>query len=226
MDAMLLPELKQLASAMGIKGVSGMRKNELLVAIKNHSATQPEIVKEEKKVRRRAERQAGEPEVTDDFGGVTSEISESDQGETKKPGKAKKAKASKKSVHAENPAADEIGARLAVLDETRGRNTEKSDKSDKGEKSDKSDQVERANNSGRDDEHGRRGRRRRQRDRQNRRNRGNQSGDRMDAEPVISEDDVLANVSGIVDLMENYAFVRTSGYLPGPNDAYLSLSTV
>ncbi|MGO4955816.1 transcription termination factor Rho [Luteococcus sp. Sow4_B9] len=73
---------------------------------------------------------------------------------------------------------------------------------------------------------GRRGRRRRQRDRGNRRNRGGQNMDRYDAEPVISEDDVLLNIGGILDVLDNYAFVRTSGYLPGNNDAYVSLGMV
>ena len=50
--------------------------------------------------------------------------------------------------------------------------------------------------------------------------------DRMDAEPQISPDDVLINVSGILDVLDSYAFVRTTGYLPGPEDAYVSLSMV
>ncbi|WP_461105688.1 transcription termination factor Rho [Tessaracoccus terricola] len=78
-----------------------------------------------------------------------------------------------------------------------------------------------------DNQGGRRGRRRRTRDRQNRRGgRGNQGMERYENEPSISEDDVLANTSGIVDILDNYAFVRTTGYLPGPNDAYLPMSTV
>jgi transcription termination factor Rho len=43
---------------------------------------------------------------------------------------------------------------------------------------------------------------------------------------VINEDDVLVPVAGILDVLENYAFVRTSGYLPGPDDVYVSLSMV
>src|SRR5207244_12862604 len=42
----------------------------------------------------------------------------------------------------------------------------------------------------------------------------------------IREDDVLLPVAGILDVLDNYAFVRTSGYLPGPNDVYVSLSLV
>jgi transcription termination factor Rho len=45
-------------------------------------------------------------------------------------------------------------------------------------------------------------------------------------EPEVSDDDVLVPVAGILDVLENYAFVRTSGYLPGPNDVYVSLGQV
>ena len=43
---------------------------------------------------------------------------------------------------------------------------------------------------------------------------------------MLSDDDVLVEVRGILDVLDNYAFVRTSGYLPGSNDAYVSLSMV
>ena len=78
------------------------------------------------------------------------------------------------------------------------------------------------------DDGDRRGRRRRNRDRNaNRRTgRGGQGLERMEAEPTVSEDDVLAGISGIVDILDNYAFIRTTGYLPGPSDAYVSMSTV
>jgi transcription termination factor Rho len=42
----------------------------------------------------------------------------------------------------------------------------------------------------------------------------------------VTEDDILIPVAGILDLLDNYAFVRTSGYLPGPNDVYVSMSMV
>ncbi|MDO5737394.1 MAG: transcription termination factor Rho, partial [Propionibacteriaceae bacterium] len=75
-----------------------------------------------------------------------------------------------------------------------------------------------------------RGRRRRSRDRQQTRRpagRGSSGGmDRFENDPQVSEDDVLASISGIVDILDNYAFVRTTGYLPGPNDAYLPITTV
>ncbi|MEU4606982.1 transcription termination factor Rho [Kribbella sp. NPDC023972] len=81
------------------------------------------------------------------------------------------------------------------------------------------------------------GRRRRRRGRDRDRNRdGSQTGrdtgrnrgrgERFDPEPTISEDDVLVPAAGILDVLDNYAFVRTSGYLPGPNDVYVALSMV
>ncbi|WP_206446220.1 transcription termination factor Rho [Agrococcus sp. KRD186] len=48
----------------------------------------------------------------------------------------------------------------------------------------------------------------------------------QDDEPQIHEDDVLLPVAGILDVLDNYAFVRTSGYLPGSNDVYVSLAQV
>jgi transcription termination factor Rho len=68
--------------------------------------------------------------------------------------------------------------------------------------------------------------RNRYRDRDGRRRGGNLGNDREEAEPEISPDDVLVTVAGILDILENYAFVRTTGYLPGPNDVYVSLGQV
>jgi transcription termination factor Rho len=67
--------------------------------------------------------------------------------------------------------------------------------------------------------------RNRYRDRGDRR-RGVNGNDREEAEPEISPDDVLVPVAGILDVLDNYAFVRTTGYLPGPNDVYVSLGQV
>ncbi|MEU1272899.1 transcription termination factor Rho [Streptomyces sp. NPDC005799] len=73
-----------------------------------------------------------------------------------------------------------------------------------------------------DFEGGRRGRRGRYRDRRGRRGRDEIGG----AEPQLADDDVLIPVAGILDILDNYAFIRTSGYLPGPNDVYVSLAQV
>ncbi|GAA3930728.1 hypothetical protein GCM10022244_44630 [Streptomyces gulbargensis] len=73
-----------------------------------------------------------------------------------------------------------------------------------------------------DEAGGRRGRRGRYRDRRGRRGRDEFAA----GEPQVSEDDVLIPVAGILDILDNYAFIRTSGYLPGPNDVYVSLAQV
>ena len=66
----------------------------------------------------------------------------------------------------------------------------------------------------------------RYRDRDNRGRRGGNGNQHDEIEPEISPDDVLVPVAGILDVLDNYAFVRTSGYLPGPNDVYVSLGQV
>ena len=87
-----------------------------------------------------------------------------------------------------------------------------------------------------DDTEGRRGRRERgrrsRRERENRgENRDNRDGRENRAEaregrPSRGAEDNLAPIAGILDIQENHAFVRTSGYLPGPNDVYVTLGNV
>ncbi|WP_020109029.1 transcription termination factor Rho [Nocardia sp. 348MFTsu5.1] len=72
------------------------------------------------------------------------------------------------------------------------------------------------------DGRGRRGRRFRER----RRGRDRTDGPAGGGEPQISDDDVLQPVAGILDVLDNYAFVRTSGYLAGQNDVYVSMNLI
>ena len=58
------------------------------------------------------------------------------------------------------------------------------------------------------------------------RNRRGRERARQQPEPAIGDDDVLIPIAGILDILDNYAFVRTTGYLPGPNDVYVSLAQV
>jgi len=62
------------------------------------------------------------------------------------------------------------------------------------------------------------------RGRQRNKRRGQGGGDEFETE--IAEDDVLIPIAGILDVLDNYAFVRTTGYLPGPSDVYVSLGQV
>ncbi|GAA2478333.1 transcription termination factor Rho [Streptomyces longisporus] len=103
---------------------------------------------------------------------------------------------------------------------------DRQDRQDRGDRQQggaRQDRQQRDNGPQDDDdfEGGRRGRRGRYRDRRGRRGR-----DEMGSEPQIGEDDVLIPVAGILDILDNYAFIRTSGYLPGPNDVYVSLAQV
>lgn len=77
----------------------------------------------------------------------------------------------------------------------------------------------------------RRDKSRRNRDKRDRRNRDSRENDGLDEGD--SDDEIYENgassllpVAGIVDILDSYAFVRTSGYLPGPNDVYVSMSIV
>lgn len=69
-------------------------------------------------------------------------------------------------------------------------------------------------------------RRQRQRDRNRSRDRRREQEDEDDQDQEVSEDETLIPISGILDVLDNYAFVRTSGYLPGPNDVYVSMAMV
>jgi|TARA_B110000208_G_scaffold168184_1_gene208155 transcription termination factor Rho len=102
-----------------------------------------------------------------------------------------------------------------------GQRPERSNKEDSETRS-----GDRENQRDRDDERrgGNRNRRGRYRDRD--RDRGRGRGSQDEAEPEVSEDDVLIPVAGILDVLDNYAFLRTSGYLPGDNDVYVSLGQV
>ncbi len=62
------------------------------------------------------------------------------------------------------------------------------------------------------------------RGRQRNKRRGQSTNDEFDTE--IGEDDVLIPIAGILDVLDNYAFVRTTGYLPGQSDVYVSLGQV
>ena len=68
------------------------------------------------------------------------------------------------------------------------------------------------------------GRRFRDRDRRRRSERITEVNSNNETE--LREDDVIQPVAGILDVLDNYAFVRTSGYLAGPSDVYVSMNMV
>ncbi|MFI6737963.1 transcription termination factor Rho [Nonomuraea sp. NPDC050451] len=128
------------------------------------------------------------------------------------------------------------GGRESSRDSSRdsGRDSSRDSGRDLGRDGGRGEQRERAADAGRSDQRGdqrggmddddRGGRGRRGRFRERNRGRGR---DRFEgSEPVVGDDDVLIPIAGILDILDNYAFVRTSGYLPGSNDVYVSLAQI
>ena len=80
---------------------------------------------------------------------------------------------------------------------------------------DRRNRNERTDRTDRNDRHNSRNNRRNSRDFEPREER---------RESFKAED--MVPVAGIIDVLDSYAFVRTSGYLPGPNDVYVSMGQV
>ncbi len=248
LSTMVLPELRALANQAGVKGTSGMRKNELIAAIQEHRG------------RANGTSANGTP------GPADSDKSESDRSENVSAGETSTAEgpaaeADRNEAKAEVPrrerrgASREAGTRgRAQVDEPGGsgdaegeagraadssrehqleiQESQLNTKSDElgreagGDQGDDQQgsggQPARGSNQQEDEGEGRQGRRgRRFRDR---RRRSERSGDGTDTE--LREDDIVQPVAGILDVLDNYAFVRTSGYLAGPHDVYVSMNMV
>jgi transcription termination factor Rho len=236
LDSMLLPELKQLGSSLGVKGANAMRKGDLVAAIKSaQTGSRPPAAEAKAEPRRseaprrrqaKAEQPAAEPART-----APSAEPERSAPERTAPERT----APERTAPAEQ--FDDVASRLEAL-KSGGEGSRNRRRRDSGDDEPRATEPQRQQQqqlppSDSDDLNGggRRSRRRRNRDRQQQNRRRPGTGtlpgmDRMEAEPVVSEDDVLLEISGILDVLDNYAFVRTTGYLPGPNDAYVSLSMV
>ncbi|MQY12001.1 Transcription termination factor Rho [Streptomyces sp. RB5] len=282
LEGMVLAELQQVASGLGIKGTARMRKSQLIDVIKERqaggtsesSAPAAADAAETKPKRRTTSRtRTGDTAgtQTDDGGQQADKRAEQapEAAQIDIPGQPK----GKSEAKAEAAAEPKAGADAeAAADSAEGRGGESRrdrqgrrdrrdrdrdgrrggkdeggqqaqgggggrDRGDRGDRDNRGDRGDRGNqNQGGggnrdnrdnrrdddfDDDGGRRGRRGRYRDRRGRRGR-----DDFGNEPQVSEDDVLIPVAGILDILDNYAFVRTSGYLPGPNDVYVSLAQV
>ncbi|MBL8925941.1 MAG: transcription termination factor Rho [Pseudonocardia sp.] len=131
----------------------------------------------------------------------------------------------------ENGARENVRNRGPRTDRTddRGPRTDRNDRNDdRGGRPDERSQRDSRDDDGDDDGdgRGRRGRRFRDRRRGRDRDRPGQQGGQNTVDTEVRDDDVLLPVAGIVDILDNYAFVRTTGYLAGPTDVYVSLSMV
>ena len=253
---MLLPELQSLAGSLGITGIARMRKSDLIAAIQEHQAAagatpavrqrgavaaeepREEVRAEVRPERASEERPAEEalvaapvsaPEAADGAASAT-EPARTSRRASRPAGPPEPRQQDAEAQPAETRPAESRGSgdgraeRESRSSEGRsgnGRSGEARTSEARGGEATRSADGRNGDDDG--DGGGRRGRRNRYRDR--RRGRGERGGGEA-AEPQVSEDDVLVPVAGIVDVLDNYAFVRTSGYLAGPNDVYVSMSQV
>jgi len=236
LSGMLLPELKQLAQQLGIAGSSAMRKSDLVSAIgdrqKQASArrTTPKVAPE--KVAAEKEQQDSAATAQDDSAKAdTREDSQSDQRGNRNNNNRERS--NRNSSNRERNNSDRSGNDRNNNDRSgndRNNNERSNNDRNNNERSNNdrnSNDLDEDRNSGSEDRNSRnRNRNRRdRRDRPTSRRTGGQN-NFNDYEVELTEDDILLPVAGILDVLDNYAFVRTSGYLPGPNDVYVSLSFV
>jgi transcription termination factor Rho len=225
---MVLPELRALANRAGVKGTSGMRKNELIAAIRetrqghaNGAPSNGGADRESDNHGATAATNHAETTVDDKTHADTGERGSSDDRADERDSRSEKTN----HTEADKPARDKPA---------RNQQDTKSEERDSDKESDKgrdqqgsggqqnrggSNQQNQQDDDG-DGRGGRRGRRFRER-----RRRGDRPGD-GGGDTELREDDVIQPVAGILDVLDNYAFVRTSGYLAGPHDVYVSMNMV
>lgn len=204
LSTMVLPELRALANRAGVKGASGMRKNELIAAIR------------ETRGQANGAGSAGSEAGTTESPAAEAPV---DQTEARADRASKQDRRGEKADQSETekPARDQQDTK------TDEREPETADKGgDQQAQKDGAGQQTRGGSNQQDDDGEGRGGRRGRRFRERRR-RGERAGD---GDTELREDDVVQPVAGILDVLDNYAFVRTSGYLAGPHDVYVSMNMV
>jgi transcription termination factor Rho len=200
LTALKLAELQQMASGMGIAGTARMRKSQLIDAIKQVQAGSAPAPGDASSQPRQAPRKAQQqPERTPE-----RQPDQQTEPQTDRQGDDQPARAG--------------GGQARRAEE--GPDARQTSRDDTGS----SPRTQNAAESRTDDDFDRSGRRRRRRGRDRNDRTRTDRNDR--AEQVVTDDDVLIPVAGILDVLDSYAFVRTSGYLPGPNDVYVSLAMV
>ena len=228
----LLPELKQMAQKMGIAGASTMRKGDLVAALSSAQATSSGGSGRRSARRDSGPAQAAEGSTPSDSPSDSApqdrgngDRSNSDRGTDRNGGRNNDRNNNDRGNDRNN--SDRNNDRGNDRNNNDRNNDRGNDRNNNG--SDRNGNSNGGGGGGDFDSDGRRRRRGRDRfrDRRDRRPGGGTGGSGYgDAELDVNDDDVLVPVAGILDILDNYAFVRTSGYLPGHNDVYVSLSMV
>jgi transcription termination factor Rho len=219
LNSMLLADLKSMAGGLGIRGVGSMKKAQLVDAIKAAQSG--------------GSNQSGQSRESGRSGRGGSDAAEArEQGDpdSEQPREKKRDRPQDESRQddGQSDRQDQRDGR-----ETQGKDRQQGgqgkDRQQGGQGKDQQAQQPQQGQQGQqpnDDGQGsRRSRRRRGRERTNRPQTGG-SAQRNEPDTTILDDDVLTPAAGILDVLDNYAFVRTSGYLPGTDDVYVSLSMV
>ncbi len=237
LNTMLLPELKRLAGSLGIKGAGAMRKSALVEAItaaqgqprpqatgqRNGSpapaAQAPSTITSSDDAPTTTQTRSDPPQST---GGVVDRSREQPSSQDR----GREQPSSQDRGREQPSSRDQDRNQSSSRDQDRNQSSSRDQDRNQSSSRDQDHNQNSSRDSYRDDDRGgSRNSRRRNRNRDRYRDRDNRR-DGNEAEPQVSEDDVLIPVAGILDLLDNYAFVRTSGYLPGPNDVYVALSMV
>jgi transcription termination factor Rho len=226
LTSLVLPELRALAKEIGVEGASGMRKGELIAAIKERRGESNGRTREDAKDSASGTGTSATETATETENGTDGRASgeASDQQTQQRRERRGATREAGGSAGSEEQKQDK---QTAKPDTERDQPAKADTEADSGDQQGDQQQggQNRGGNAGDDDGEGRGGRRgRRFRDRR-RRERGGEGGG-GDRDTELREDDVVQPVAGILDVLDNYAFVRTSGYLAGPNDVYVSMNMV
>ncbi len=232
LSSMVLPELRALANSAGVKGASGMRKSELIAAIRESRGESVNNTTEAPKADDTAGNDGGSAPADNAADTATENGAPADAGDQQTQQRRERRGASRDAGAAgEKNKQNAKGGATSEKSADRNKNQQDSKPDNKQDGGDQQGGDQQGNQQGRnnnnnnddDDRGGRRGRRFRDRRRRGDRQGG---GDGGGGETELREDDVVQPVAGILDVLDNYAFVRTSGYLAGPNDVYVSMNMV